>query len=100
MHEELFEKLGLKREILAPYRGTYLQGFNRATQCLWGFVDLLFTFINSKTSSLEKNIDVQFLVVMCKSVYNYIMERPTLASLGIVTFTKHLKIKYHNYQTI
>jgi hypothetical protein len=52
-----------------------------------GFVDLLFTFWNNEKTSLEKTIDVQFLVVVCKSVYNCILGRPTLASLGVVPST-------------
>lgn len=40
--------------------------------------------------------EASFLTVPCKSVHNYILERPILAMLDVVASTVHIK-KYHNY---
>ncbi|MCI36136.1 hypothetical protein A2U01_0057358, partial [Trifolium medium] len=42
-----------------------------------------------------KSIKVQFLVVDCPSLYNYIIGRTTIAELFVVSSTIHLKIKYY-----
>lgn len=41
-------------------------------------------------------VNVQLLLVLCKSAYNYILERTFFTSLDIVIFILHLKMKYHN----
>lgn len=41
-------------------------------------------------------IDMKFLVVPCKSVYNRILERPFAAILDVVASHVYFKIKYHN----
>ncbi|MCI07920.1 hypothetical protein A2U01_0028990, partial [Trifolium medium] len=96
IYEELFTKLGLKKENLAPYHNTYLQGFIGAITRPWGFVDLLVTFGEGEIVNSERTVDVQFFVDPCKSVYNCILGRPTLASLRVLLPIVHLKIKYHN----
>ncbi|MCH98192.1 hypothetical protein A2U01_0019191, partial [Trifolium medium] len=42
-----------------------------------------------------KAIKFQFLVVDCPSLYNYIIDRTTLAELFAVSSTIHLKMKYY-----
>jgi hypothetical protein len=44
MYQELFQKLGLKKENLCPFEGTDLQGFNGSTIRPWGIINLLVTF--------------------------------------------------------
>jgi hypothetical protein len=95
MYQDLFEKMGLKKESLAPYEGSDLQGFNGAITTPWGLLTLPITFRDPKTDESEITIRVQFLVVPCKSVYNCILGRTTLAALGAVPSTVHLKMKYH-----
>jgi hypothetical protein len=44
----------------------------------------------------KKTIQVKLLVVLCTSTYICILGIPTLASLGGVPSTLHLKMKYHS----
>ncbi|MCI07457.1 hypothetical protein A2U01_0028526 [Trifolium medium] len=92
---ELFEKLGLKKEDICPYEGTDLQGFNGSTICPWGLINLPVTFESKGIKHMRKTTEVQFLVIPCESPYNCILERLSLAALGAVPSTVHLKIKYH-----
>ncbi|MCI23375.1 hypothetical protein A2U01_0044554, partial [Trifolium medium] len=96
MYWELFQKLGLRRECICPYDGTDLQGFNGSTVRPWGLINLPVTFENKEIKNSMKTVEVQFLVIPCDSVYNCILGRPTLAALGAVPSTVHLKMKYHN----
>lgn len=41
-------------------------------------------------------IDSEFLFVLCKSVYNWILGQPVPETLDVVGFIVHLKLKYHN----
>lgn len=38
----------------------------------------------------------QFLVIHCKSVYNYILGRPFAVALDVVASLVHLKLFFHN----
>lgn len=44
---------------------------------------------------MVRAIKVQFLVVDCSSIYQYIFGQPTLAELIVVASTVHLKMKYY-----
>lgn len=43
-----------------------------------------------------REIDSQFLVVPCKSVYDCILDMPFAATLYVVAFPFHLKMMFHN----
>lgn len=43
-----------------------------------------------------RTVNLHFLVVLDKSVYNYILGRPFVATLDVVTSLLHLKLKFHN----
>ncbi|MCI34677.1 hypothetical protein A2U01_0055897, partial [Trifolium medium] len=58
MYQELFEKLGLKRENLNSYEVTYLQGFNGSTICPWGLINLPFTFESEESKHSRKTVEV------------------------------------------
>lgn len=45
-----------------------------------------------------REINSQFQVVSCKSVYNYIIGRPFIAALNVMGSPIHLKLKFHNRQ--
>ena len=45
-----------------------------------------------------RSVNSQFLVVPCRSVYNFIMRRPFTSTLDTVPSLVYLKIKYHNIQ--
>ncbi|MCI19167.1 hypothetical protein A2U01_0040322, partial [Trifolium medium] len=94
MYQELFEKHGLKREDLSSYEGTDLQGFNGSTIRPCGLINLPVTFEIKESKHSHKTIEMQFLVILCESPYNCILGRPTLATLGAVPSTVHLKMKY------
>jgi hypothetical protein len=96
MYQEFFQKLGLKKENLCPYEGTGLQGFNGSTIRPWDLINLPVTFENKELKKSKKIVEVQFLEIPCESVYNCILGRPTLASLGAVPSMVHLKMKYNN----
>ncbi|MCI28255.1 hypothetical protein A2U01_0049455, partial [Trifolium medium] len=87
MYRELFQKLGLRRKCICPYKGTDLHGFNGSTIHPWGLINLPVTFENKEIRNSKKTVEVQFLVVPCDSVYNCILGRLTLAALGAVPST-------------
>lgn len=41
-------------------------------------------------------IDLQFLVVLCKNVYNSVLGKAFASTLYIVPSSIHRKLKYHN----
>lgn len=49
-----------------------------------------------KGGTLE--LEIQFPIVPCSSVYNCILGRPFAATLDAITSHVHLNIKYHNIQ--
>ncbi|MCH89082.1 hypothetical protein A2U01_0009975 [Trifolium medium] len=92
MYIGLFKTLQLTKKNLVPCVGADLQGFNGSMTKLWGYVDLIVTFGEAKST---KSIKVKFFVVDCPSLYNCIIERPTLSKMFAVSSTVHLKIKYY-----
>ncbi|XP_058725909.1 uncharacterized protein LOC131597216 [Vicia villosa] len=92
MYSQLFKTLQLKDSHLTPYVGSDLQGFNGTVTKPWGFVELIVSIGSAKTTRAVK---VQFLVIDCPSIYQGILERPTLAELIAVPSTVHLKLKYY-----
>ncbi|MCI44095.1 hypothetical protein A2U01_0065334 [Trifolium medium] len=67
MYTELFKTLKITEKNLLPYVGADLQGFNRFTTKLWGYIDLIVNFGEGKSI---KYVKVQFLVMDCPSLYN------------------------------
>ena len=92
MYKGLFDILKLLKDLLAPYEGMDLQGFNGAKTTPLGLLDLMVTF---GTYPKSKTVKTQFLVLPCDYDYNCIIGRPTLAALGAVTSTVHLKMRFH-----
>lgn len=43
-----------------------------------------------------RNISLQFLVVPCNNVYNFILGRPFASALDVVASLVDLKLKFHN----
>jgi hypothetical protein len=58
-----------------------------------GVVTLTATFQDERTSTSRRTVPV---VVPCLSVYNLILGRMTLTSLGVVPSIVHPKMKYHD----
>ncbi|XP_058760264.1 uncharacterized protein LOC131633581 [Vicia villosa] len=77
---------------LTPYVGSDLQGFNGITTKPWGYVELLVSFGEGEAS---RQVKTRFLVIDCKTLYNCIIGRPTLAELTAVPSTVHLKMKFY-----
>lgn len=67
-------KLGILED-LTPYRGTYLSGFNGSNNRPLGYIKLLVTFGDDP---LTRTVKTPFLVLPCKSIYNCIIDTPTL----------------------
>ncbi|GAU25750.1 hypothetical protein TSUD_216820 [Trifolium subterraneum] len=80
---------------MLPYIGGPLVPFNESVTQPLGIIILPTTFRDGKTSTSRRTIQVKFLVIPCTSVYNCILGTPTLASLGGVPSTVHIKMKYH-----
>ncbi|XP_058758369.1 uncharacterized protein LOC131631595 [Vicia villosa] len=92
MYSQLFKTLHLNDSHLTPYVGSDLQGFNGTVTKPWGFVELIVSIGSAETT---KAVKVQFLVIDYPSIYQCILERPTLAELIAVPSTVHLKLKYY-----
>ncbi|XP_058760032.1 uncharacterized protein LOC131633330 [Vicia villosa] len=92
MYSHLFKTLKLDDSHLTPYVGSDLQGFNGTTTKLWGYVELIVTFGEGEAS---RQVKTRFLVIDCKTLFNYIIGRPTLAELTAVPSTVDLKMKFY-----
>src|SRR3954468_9839273 len=92
MYSHLFRTLQLDDSHLTPYVGSDLQGFNGATTKPWGYVELIVTFGEEEAS---RQVKTRFLVIDCKTLYNCIIGRPTLAELTAVPSTVHLKMQFY-----
>ncbi|XP_058767421.1 uncharacterized protein LOC131641111 [Vicia villosa] len=92
MYSHLFQTLQLDDSHLTPYVGSDLQGFNGTTTKPWGYVELLVTFGDGEAS---RQVNTRFLLIDCKTLYNCIIGRPTLAELTTVPSTVHLKMKFY-----
>lgn len=93
MYSNLFDKMGLEKEKLWPYEGSILQDFNNTTTRLLGYVKLMVTLGEGQDTI---TIYSQFMLVPCKSVYNYILGRSFTTTLDALASLVHLKPKYHN----
>lgn len=82
----------MKKDKLSLYMGYDQQAFNGTMIRLWGFVMLVVTFKKGRSVTV---IDLQFLVVQCKSMYNCFLRRPFDVTIDIVASPTHQKIKYH-----
>ncbi|GAU42011.1 hypothetical protein TSUD_236780 [Trifolium subterraneum] len=87
---EVFEKLGLPKEVMREHRGALL-GFSGESVEIIGYVDLRTTFGEGENS---KTIMVKYIIVDGQSSYNLILGRPALNGLGAIVSTSHLCIKY------
>lgn len=93
MYLELFEKMGLKKKNLWSYEGFDLQVFSNTMTRLWGYIKLMIYIGNKKNN---KTVDLQFVVVPYKSIYNCILGSPFGETLDGVTCSIHLKLKFYN----
>ncbi|GAU47368.1 hypothetical protein TSUD_403710 [Trifolium subterraneum] len=87
---EVFEKLGLPKEVMREHRGALL-GFSGESVEIIGYVDLRTTFGEGENA---KTIMVKYIIVDGQSSYNLILGRPALNGLGAIVSTSHLCIKY------
>lgn len=94
-YSDLYEKMGLKKENVWPYEGSDLHSFHGTIPSPWGYIELMVTLGEERDI---KNIYSQFLVVPCRSVYNYILGYPDAVTLDAVASLIHLKLKYHNFR--
>lgn len=86
MYYQLFKKLQISRD-------KDLDGFSSHAITPLGYLKLRVTF---RKYPLAKAIMVCFLVVSTMSLFNVLIERPTLNALGVVISTPHLTMKFFN----
>lgn len=86
MYYQLFKKLQISRD-------KDLDGFSSHAITPFGYLKLRVTF---RKYPLAKAIMVCFLVVSTMSLFNVLIERPTLNALGVVISTPHLTMKFFN----
>lgn len=81
MYLEVFQSLGLCIQDLKPCEDTSLLSFNDSTTEPCKGVDMI---ISLEEEEDERSINVQFLVVHYKSIFNNILIRPFLDALDVV----------------
>ena len=86
MYPDLYNGINLKPENLTGY-DSLLLGFDRKVIIPMGQIRLLVQ-VGSKV------VEVDFIVVDAYSPYIAIVARPWLYTLGVVSSTLHLKVKY------
>ena len=86
MYPDLYNGINLKPENLTGY-DSLLLGFDRKVIIPMGQIRLLVQ-VGSKV------VEVDFIVVDAYSPYIAIVARPWLHTLGVVSSTLHLKVKY------
>lgn len=59
----------------------------------WDFVKLMVSLNEGRDT---KTIHLLFLIVLCTSMYNCILDRPFAGTLEIEVYLIHMKMKYHN----
>lgn len=91
MYLELFEMMGLDRGSLWSYEGFKLETFNKTTTYSWGYMELIVYVGDGKENQV---VNLQFLSVPCKSIYNYIFGRPFAAILDVIASLVYLKLKF------
>jgi hypothetical protein len=77
---------------LVAYIRSKLYAFNGYSTKPWGYVNFMATFYQGEA---RRTMRVQFLVIDCKSLYNCIIRRATLAELGTTSSTANIKMTNH-----
>ncbi|XP_072067016.1 uncharacterized protein [Arachis hypogaea] len=85
-----FQKMKHSDKNLQPSSGE-LVGFSGERVSIRGYIWLQTTFREYPNS---KTIDIQYLVVDCKSPYNIILDRPSLNAFNAIVSTVHLSVKF------
>ncbi|XP_072088167.1 uncharacterized protein [Arachis hypogaea] len=85
-----FQKMKLSDKNLQPSSGE-LVGFSGERVSIRGYICLQTTFGEYPNS---KTIDIQYLVVDCKSPYNINMGRSSLNAFNVIVFTVYLCVKF------
>ncbi|XP_016191477.1 uncharacterized protein LOC107632294 [Arachis ipaensis] len=85
-----FQKMNLCDKLLQPSSGE-LVGFSGERVSIRGYIWLKTTFGDYPNS---KTLEIQYLVVDCKSPYNIILGRPSLNAFNAVISTVHLCVKF------
>ncbi|XP_025702531.1 uncharacterized protein [Arachis hypogaea] len=85
-----FQKMKLSDKTFQPTSGE-LVGFSGERVFIRGYIWLQTTFRDYLDS---KTIDIQYLVVDCKSPYNIILGRPSLNAFNAIVSTVHLCVKF------
>ncbi|XP_016164959.1 uncharacterized protein LOC107607525 [Arachis ipaensis] len=85
-----FQKMKLSDKILQPSSGV-LVGFSGERVSIRGYIWLQTTFGDYPNS---KTLEIQYLVVDCKSPYNIILGRPSLNAFNAIVSTVHLCVKF------
>jgi len=86
MYLDLYYGLNLKSEDLSRYDSP-LVGFNGGTVIPKGMIKLLLQTSNEV-------VEVEFIVVNAYSLYTAILARPWLHTMGSMSSTLHMKVKY------
>ncbi|XP_016206952.1 uncharacterized protein LOC107647388 [Arachis ipaensis] len=85
-----FQKMKLSDKNLQPSSGE-LVGFSGERVAIRGYIWLQTTFGEYPNS---KTIDIQYLVVDCRSPYNIILGRPSLNAFNTIVSAVHLCVKF------
>ncbi|XP_072086977.1 uncharacterized protein [Arachis hypogaea] len=85
-----FQKMKLSDKALQPSTGE-LVGFSGERVPIRGYIWLQTTLENYPD---YKTMDIQYLVVDCKSPYNIILGRPSLNAFNAIISTVHLCVKF------
>ncbi|XP_072071655.1 uncharacterized protein [Arachis hypogaea] len=85
-----FQKMKLSEKALQP-SSEELVGFPGERISIRGYIWLQTTLENYPDC---KTIDIQYLVVDCKSPYNIILDIPSLNAFNAIIFTVHLCVKF------
>lgn len=93
MHTCLFMELRLHKENLSPYENMDLQVFIDSLTYPCGTMELLVSFSEGEE---KKKVDMCFVVILYKSIYNFILEKSIFVEFDVVALTIHLNIKYHS----
>lgn len=76
-----------------PNEGPDLQALIDTSTRPWIYIKLMIFVGEGKYVS---NVNLKFLVVPCKNVYNYILIRPFAEALDMLASPVHLKLKFQN----
>lgn len=90
---EILTRLGLRLQYLKSCQDQTLLAFNNASTHPCKQIYLPIT--RGKWDE-RRMVNVFFLVIPCKTVYNDILGRPHLAVLDTIAYLIHLRLKYHD----